>query len=139
MANFNLKLVSSNGIFYEGYCNALIIPTPDGEQEIMSHHEEMMIAVTVGSARFKEKEDGKWTSVIVGNGYCQIANNRAILLADTIERPEEIDVARAQRALERANERLRQKQSNQEYYMTRAAMARALNRLKETEKFLGQL
>ena len=43
---------------------------------------------------------------------------------------------RAKEALERAQERLRQKQSIQEYHMTQAAMARALTRLKETEKFV---
>ena len=51
-------------------------------------------------------------------------------------RPEEVDVNRAKEALERAQERLRQKQSIQEYHMTQAAMARALTRLKETEKFV---
>ena len=51
-------------------------------------------------------------------------------------RPEEVDVNRAKEALERAQERLRQKQSIQEYHTTQAALARALTRLKETEKFL---
>ena len=50
-------------------------------------------------------------------------------------RPEEVDVNRAKEALERAQERLRQKQSIQEYHTTQAALARALTRLKETEKF----
>ena len=54
----------------------------------------------------------------------------------TLTDPEEIDRIRAQEALERAKERLRQKQSISEYYSTRAAMARALVRLKETEKFV---
>ena len=55
----------------------------------------------------------------------------------TMERPEEIDEKRAREALERANERLRQKQSIREYHMTRAAMARALARIRETEKYAG--
>ena len=50
--------------------------------------------------------------------------------------PQEEIEARAKEALERAQERLRQKQSIQEYHMTQAAMARALTRLKETEKFV---
>jgi len=60
-----------------------------------------------------------------------------LLLADTIERPEDIDENRAREALERANERLRQEQSIREYHMTRAAMARALARIRESEKFAG--
>ena len=86
--------------------------------------------------RFQATEDGPWEAAVVGQGFCEIANNRVMLLADTIEKPEEIDRIRAQEALERAKERLRQKQSISEYYSTRAAMARALVRLKETEKFV---
>ena len=136
MSDFYLKMISSNGVFYEGLCNSLIIPAPDGERAVMAHHEELMIAVTEGEARFRKKEGEAFTSV-VGRGYCQVANNRVVLLTDTIERPEDIDEKRAREALERANERLRQKQSIREYHMTRAAMARALARIRESEKFAG--
>lgn len=137
MSDFYLKMISSNGVFYEGLCNSLIIPAPDGERAVMAHHEELMIAVTEGEARFRKKEGEAFTSVVVGRGYCQVANNRVVLLTDTIERPEDIDEKRAREALERANERLRQKQSIREYHMTRAAMARALARIRESEKFAG--
>ena len=43
-----------------------------------------------------------WEAAVVGQGFCEIANNRVMLLADTIEKPEEIDRIRAQEALERA-------------------------------------
>ena len=137
MSDFYLKMISSNGIFYEGLCNSLIIPAPDGERAVMAHHEELMIAVTEGEAKFRKKEGEAFTSVVVGRGFCQVANNRVVLLTDTIERPEDIDEKRAREALERANERLRQKQSIREYHMTRAAMARALARIRESEKFTG--
>ena len=88
MADFHVKIISSNRTFYEGVCHCLILPAVDGEMAVMAHHES------------------------------------------------EIDRIRAQEALERAKERLRQKQSISEYYSTRAAMARALVRLKETEKFV---
>ena len=58
------------------------------------------------------------------------ANNRATVLVDTCETEEELDARRAEEALERAKERLRQQQSQREYHMTQAAMARALSRLK---------
>jgi len=58
----------------------------------------------------------------------------SIILADTCELPEEIDIKRAEEARERAEEMLRQKQSIQEYYMTQAALNRAINRLKVSQK-----
>ena len=129
MSEFYLKMISSNGVFYEGMCNSLIVPAPDGERAVMAHHEELMIAVTEGEARFRKQEGEDFS--------CVVANNRVVFLAETMERPEEIDEKRAREALERANERLRQKQSIREYHMTRAAMARALARIRETEKYAG--
>lgn len=135
MATFYLKIISSKRIFYEGPCYCLIIPAVDGEKAVMAHHEEMIIAMKEGELRMQTEENGEWIRAVVTNGFCQLANNRGTLLADTIERPEEIDAIRAKEALERAQERLRQKQSIQEYHLTQSAMARALIRLKETEKF----
>lgn len=135
MAVFHLKIVCSNRIFYDGPCYCLIIPALDGEKAIMAHHEEMLIAIKPGEMRMQAEDGGEWSVSVLGRGFCQVANNRVTLLADTVERPEEVDANRAREALERAQEKLRQKQSIQEYHLTQAAMARALVRLKETEKF----
>ena len=136
MSKFYLKVISSNRIFYEGFCTCLIIPSVDGEKAIMAHHEEVIVAVDNGEMRMQKEEGGEWSYAVLGKGFCRVANNRVTVLADTVERPEEVDANRAKEALERAQERLRQKQSIQEYHMTQAAMARALTRLKETEKFV---
>ena len=136
MSKFYLKVISSNRIFYEGFCTCLIIPSVDGEKAIMAHHEEVIVAVDNGEMRMQKEEGGEWSYAVLGKGFCMVANNRVTVLADTVERPEEVDTNRAKEALERAQERLRQKQSIQEYHMTQAAMARALTRLKETEKFV---
>ena len=64
--------------------------------------------------------------------YKRQVNNRVTLLVETAEHPEEIDIARAREAKERAEEQLRQKQSIQEYYHSRASLARAMTRLKAT-------
>mgnify|MGYP004623629175 FL=1 len=136
MSKFFVKIISSNRIFYEGFCHCLIVPAVDGEMAIMAHHEETIIAVQNGEMRLQKEEGGEWLYAILGKGFCMTANNRVTVLADTVERPEEVDANRAKEALERAQERLRQKQSIQEYHMTQAAMARALTRLKETEKFV---
>ena len=70
---------------------------------------------------------------VTGTGFAQIINNRAMVIVDTCESPEEIDVRRAEEAKERAQEQLRQKQSIQEYYRSKASLARAMSRLKVGE------
>ncbi len=114
---------------YEGRCKKLIIPAPDGEKGILAHHENMVIAVNVGVAHMSP--DGEeWKDIAVGVGFVEIVNNRVTLIVDTAEKPEDIDVRRAQEQKERAEERLRQKQSIQQYYHTQASLARAMNRLR---------
>ena len=70
----------------------------------------------------------------VSEGVLKMEHGEALVLVDTIERPEEIDWKRAEAAKERAEERLRQKLSIQEYYNSKAALARAMARLKAARK-----
>ena len=80
--------------------------------------------------------DGKKILGVVGEGFAQIVNNRVTMLVDSAERPEDIDRVRAEQALERAKERLRQKESLKEYKQTEASLSRALMRLKVTGRDL---
>ena len=78
--------------------------------------------------------DGEeWKDIAVGVGFVEIVNNRVTLIVDTAEKPEDIDVRRAQEQKERAEERIRQKQSIQEYYHSQASLARAMNRLRVSQ------
>ena len=90
----------------------------------------MMIAIVPGEMRIRT-EDGTEHVAIVGGGFAQIINNRVTVLADSIEKPEDIDVKRAKEAKERAEEQLRQQQSMQEYYVSKASLVRAMARMKE--------
>ena len=70
------------------------------------------------------------TPAAVGAGFVEIKPDYVILLVGFAEHPEEIDRKRAEAAKQRAEERLRQKQSIHEYYHSKAALARAMARLK---------
>ena len=72
----------------------------------------------------------------MGDGFVEIMPEFVVLLADTVEWPDEIDIRRAEEAKERAQERLRQKESQKEYYHSKAALSRAMARLKVTGKHL---
>lgn len=133
MAKFWLKIIASDHVFYNGKCQMLVVPGLYGEKGIMAHHEAMIMATREGTVRFRPEEAQEWTKAVVGQGIVQVVNNRVTIIVDTAERPEDIDEARAKRALERAQEQMRQKQSIQEYKMSQASMARALTRLKERQ------
>lgn len=129
---FLLEIVASNHIFYKGDCEMLIFPGIDGEHGIMANHEAMVTCLSGGELRFQI--DGKWQYAVVSDGFVEITPKYVVIIADTVERPEEIDINRANEAKLRAEERLRQKQGSMEYYHTQAALNRAMNRLKVTKK-----
>ena len=134
MSTFSLKVIASDKIFFDGKAEVLIIPGIDGESAILAHHENMVIAINIGDMKFR-LEDNTWVNAVVGQGFAQIMNNRVSVLVDTAERPEDIDAARAQEALERAKEQLRQKQSLRDFRLSQASMARAMSRLKIRKEY----
>ena len=114
MDTFGLKIIASDKVFYEGRCRKLTLPAPDGEMGLLANHENMVIAIAVGIARM-ETGEGNQQEIALGQGFAEVVNNRVTLIVDTAERPEDIDVRHAQEQRERAEEQMRQKQSNQQY------------------------
>ena len=135
-ATFTLVVVASNKIFYDGKAELLGFRGIDGERAILAHHENAVIAVAVGEIRIKT-ENGEWIYAVSGCGFARIINNAVLFIVDTVEKPEDIDVIRAERAKERAQEQLRQEQSMFEHYHSEASLARAISRLQATGKHLN--
>ena len=133
MNTFLLKVIASNRVFFEGDASQLVIPGIDGEYGILANHENTVIATREGIVRISPA-DGDEMMALAGIGFCEIDNNCVTFLADTVERPEEIDALRAQAEWERTQEQLRQRRSQFEYQMSQAALARALERLKESNR-----
>lgn len=129
MKTFFLRVISSNKVFFDDKVAQLVIPIEDGEMAILPHHENMVVASAIGEIRITTKDNEKMIG-IVGEGFVQIINNRVTMIVDSAEKPEDIDRVRAERAKERAQERLRQKESLKEYKQTEASLSRALTRLK---------
>ena len=124
---FLLEIVTPERQFFTGQVESLILPASDGSYGVEPGHEPVVAAVEPGETRYKV--DGQWQSVIVTQGFAEIMSDYAVVLVSTAERPEDIDEARARRAKERAEERLRQHVSKQQYFRSKAALARATARL----------
>ncbi|WP_294497193.1 ATP synthase F1 subunit epsilon [uncultured Gemmiger sp.] len=128
MANtFLLEIVTPEKQFFTGQVESLVLPASDGSMGVQAGHEPVVVAIEPGEARYKA--DGEWHDLVVTQGFAEIMSDYAILLVSAAENAEDIDEARAERAKERAEERLRQKGSRAEYYNSKAALARATARL----------
>lgn len=136
MSTFNLEIVATDKVFYNGPCEFLVFPGLDGERGVLAGHETMVAGVKAGELRCRNGEEEMLAAV--GNGFIEITGDRVVLIADFIERAEDIDVIRAQRAKERAEERIKAKRSEIEFVRSQAALARAMARLKVTRKLKDQ-
>lgn len=133
---FDLKILASDHVFYEGKAQVLTIHTPEGSKQFLAHHIQSIYAITPGELKIR-KEDGSEIEVVGGLGTMIFSNNAAQVLVDTCESQEELDQRRAKEAYERAKEKMRQKLSQREYRMSQAAMARALARLQFKDKYIN--
>ncbi|HHZ03182.1 MAG TPA: ATP synthase F1 subunit epsilon [Tissierellia bacterium] len=129
MNTFHMNILAADKPFYTGPCESLIVPTSQGKYGIMANHVNILIAVVPGALFYRiPGEESK--IVAVSHGLVKVENNEVLVLVDSVELPEEIDVNRAKRAAEEAKEAIVQSQSKQEYYAAQARLSRALSRLR---------
>lgn len=129
MANtFYLEIVTPERNFFSGDVEMVILRTPEGEMGILPGHMPMVVVVDIGPLRIKK--DGEWLEAALTEGFMKIKQDHTIMLTDTAEWPNEIDINRAKAAKERAEERLHRQTSQLEYTRSQAALSRALARLK---------
>lgn len=128
MRTFQLDIVAPRRSFYSGPAEELTFQSVDGSYGVLAGHEPTLTALAEGLIRFKV--DGQWYEGITSDGFVEIMPDYVRLLTMSIERPEEIDLIRAQQAKERAEEKLRRQKGREEYIQSQAALARALARLK---------
>ena len=131
MSTFHLKIIAYDKIFYDDEAASVVLPAIDGEVQILTNHEECVVALKTGEVRIGTPK-GEVIPAVCGSGFAEVTSDN---LVDTIERPEEIDIRRAKEAKERAEERLLQHKSRMEYYRNTASLARAMARLKEANKY----
>lgn len=130
MNTFQLKIISSNRVFFDGEAQNLILPTIDGgSQGFLAHHENCVVPVDGGEMKITDA-DGKVISTFVGDGFMEFFDNSALIVCISAELPEEIDERRAREAKERAEEELREQRSQLEYLHSKANLSRAMERLK---------
>ena len=97
----------------------------------------MIAAVQPGTLRYQlPGEEPRLAAV--SPGMVKVERNDVLVLVDSAERPEEIDIVRAQREIDEAREVLLQKRSRQEHQIAQATMARALNRLRVKNMGIGR-
>ena len=133
MNSFILNITASSGEFYQGSCESMVLPVKDGVYGVQAGHSPVLVAIHMGMLKFTV--DGETREILVGDGIAEVTPTFVLLLVDSAERPEDIDKNRAEAARIRAEERLQHKPSMHEYYQTKIALDRAMQRLQTAAKY----
>lgn len=115
-------------MIFEGDVEKFTAPGAIGPFQVLYNHAPIVAALTSGLFSLTST-DGKTETYHVSGGVLELHQNKATVLADAVETPSEIDVDRARRALERAQERLRHRY-NVDVDRAEAALGRATARLR---------
>ena len=134
MKPFPLKIVTPDGLQFEGQAEELIVRTITGDMGILAGHTNCVAPLGMGQATVVIDGEKRYAACI--GGMVVITKDEVKLVPTTFEWAETIDVKRAEEAKIRAEERLRQKQSIMEYYHTQVALNKAMNRLKVNQRHL---
>ena len=128
MSVFTVRILAADKVLYEGDCESLVIPTPWGQYGILAHHCKAICAIVAGRLTYRVP-GGRDRYAAVSDGLAKIEDNSVLILVDTAEHPEEIDINKARAAADASKEAILQKRSMREYREAEATLARAISRI----------
>lgn len=125
--SFQLRIVTPDRVFYEGEVSMVEFNTTEGEIGVLPRHIPLTVIVKPGILVIKEEEGEKRAALHAG--FAEILPECVTILAEIIEWPDEIDGHRAEAALERAQERLQNKNVETDLARAETALLRAMARI----------
>jgi F-type H+-transporting ATPase subunit epsilon len=127
-----LDIVTAEKIVFSDDVDIIIAPGKEGELGILPHHSPLMTTLSPGE--LIARKSGEEYCLAISGGFLEVRPDRVIVLADSAERAEEIDIARAEDAKKRAKEKLTASASEIETAQAEAALRRALARIEVGER-----
>jgi len=136
MKELNLEIISPSKIGYTGKVVSVTVPGSLGNFQILYNHAPIISSLEIGEIKLEESSGTKLRFATSG-GTLELSNNKVIILAESFERTDDIDIQRAEKSLKRAEERLENKK-NEKIDELRAEMSlkRAINRIKSAKKHI---
>lgn len=124
---FRLEIITPDRKFYEGEASMVEFTTTEGEMGVYKHHIPLTAVLAPGIVTITEAEEKKEAAIHAG--FVEILPDKVTFLAEIAEWPEEIDVARAEAARARAEERIRNHTAEIDVARAEIALKKALVRI----------
>ncbi len=132
------QIVTPERIVLEEEIKQVTVPTQMGEITVLPGHIPLVAALAAGEIR--AKKNGKEILMAVSGGFIEVSKNKIVILADTAERAEEINVKRAEEARQRALKLKEEKRFDRvEFTVLQAKIEKELARLKVARRHRHRL
>lgn len=128
-----VEIVTAERVVFSADVDVLIVPGVQGELGILPHHVQLMTLLQPGEVRVKQHGQEE-VSMAISGGFLEVKPDRVIILAEAAERDTEIDLARAEEAKRRAEERLAHRTPDIDVDRAEASLRRSMVRLKVASK-----
>ena len=122
--SFQLRIITPDRLFYEGEVKMVEFNTTEGQIGVLPGHIPLTVIVKPGILHIHEEEGKK--DAALHAGFAEILPEGVTILAEVIEWPDEIDEKRAQAALDRARERIVERNSQTDIARAETALQRAV-------------
>lgn len=126
---FKAEILAADHQVFKGELEYISVPTLDGLYGIMANHSNTMVTVNTGTLTYREEGKAE-IKLAVSNGFCKIEEGEVLVIVQTAETKEEIDIERARIAEENARKAIERTTTMREYHNAYAKLARALEREK---------
>jgi F-type H+-transporting ATPase subunit epsilon len=129
MQTFKLSVLTQEKVHLQADAVHLEAPGGLGYLGVLANHAPLLTTLKPGKLVISLR-GGKDEVFAVSGGLLKVSDNEAVVLAEAVERPDTIDVNRAIRAKERAEERLRARKVEMDLERAATALQRAINRIR---------
>ncbi len=131
-----LEVVTPDRLLLSKEVDVVVATSVEGEFGVLAGHAPLLATLAIGEMRYRDGNALDYAAV--AGGFCEVTGEKVTILAESAELAREIDVDRAKRARERAEQRLAKSQSEQlDYVRAEAALKRAMIRMRVAERAHG--
>lgn len=128
MKLFTLEIVTPSKLAFTAEVVSVTVPGSLGEFQVLYNQAPIVSNLEIGKMKVQTK-DGDTLHFAISGGVIEVLKNKVVVLAQSLERSDEIDTERARQAVERAKQRLEQRDQI-DVARAEAALTRGMNRLK---------
>jgi F-type H+-transporting ATPase subunit epsilon len=129
----NFKIATPERVVFRDEVDQISLPTSTGEITILPNHIPLVSILTPGEIRIRK--DNVETLLSVSGGFVEVLSDKVVVLADTAERAEELDLERAEQARRRAEQALTEKRFDaKEFAALSAQIEKEVARVKVARK-----